>query len=239
MAFDGPYGVYHSQYDDHLWVARIGDPGFRYHETMTKLWGVMALRLANAEALPMDYRPYASRVGEFVEELKRHGRRRRRRLTPRPRSRRSAGRRAVRQGGGRDRAEQSAALANNDAPLLAKVNARLMRGERALLDPEGIPGRPWYRHQIYAPKPTYAPELLPALNEAIDRATRKVAEAVSRISAALDRSAKALRRIVVQVPSAGGARARMTPHGKWPKHRLQRQPGTAPRERLTKAIPRR
>ena len=36
---------------------------------MTKLWGVMALRLANAEALPMDYRPYASRVGEFVAEL--------------------------------------------------------------------------------------------------------------------------------------------------------------------------
>src|SRR5262249_2720409 len=69
MAFDGPYGVYHSQYDDHLWVARIGDPGFRYHEAMTKLWGMMALRLANADALPMDYRPYASKVGEFVGEL--------------------------------------------------------------------------------------------------------------------------------------------------------------------------
>ncbi|MBK5298494.1 MAG: M28 family peptidase, partial [Vicinamibacteria bacterium] len=42
MSFDGPYGVYHSQYDNHQWVARIGDPGFRYHEAMTKLWGVMA-----------------------------------------------------------------------------------------------------------------------------------------------------------------------------------------------------
>ena len=59
-----------------------------------------------------------------------------------------------------------------------------MRGERAMLDPEGIPGRPWYRHQIYAPKYTYAPELLPALNEAIDSGdAAKVTEAVTRIAA--------------------------------------------------------
>ncbi len=69
MAFDGAYGVYHSQYDDHLWVSRIGDPGFKYHEAMTKLWGVMALRLANADALPLDYRPYASAVADFEKEL--------------------------------------------------------------------------------------------------------------------------------------------------------------------------
>ena len=73
MSFDGPYGVYHSQYDNHQWVERIGDPGFRYHEAMTKLWGVMALRLANADALPLDYRPYAARIGEFASEIeKRH-----------------------------------------------------------------------------------------------------------------------------------------------------------------------
>ena len=65
--------------------------------------------------------------------------------------------------------------------------------EAILPDPEGIPSRPWYRHQIYAPKPTYAPELLPALYEAIDLGDAvKVTEAVSRISAALDRSAKEL-----------------------------------------------
>ena len=69
IAFDGPYGVYHSQYDNHQWVERIGDPGFRYHEAMTKLWGLMALRLANADALPLDYRPYAARVREFADEV--------------------------------------------------------------------------------------------------------------------------------------------------------------------------
>ena len=42
-----------------------------------------------------------------------------------------------------------------------------MDAERALLDPGGIPGRPWYRHQVYAPKFTYAPEVLPGPAEAI------------------------------------------------------------------------
>ena len=42
-----------------------------------------------------------------------------------------------------------------------------MRVERALLDPDGIPGRPWYRHLVYAPKFTYAPEVLPGPAEAI------------------------------------------------------------------------
>ena len=68
-----------------------------------------------------------------------------------------------------------------------------MRTERALLDPEGIPGRPWYRHQIYAPKFTYAPDLLPALGEAIEAGdSAGVAAAVTKISAALDRASKAL-----------------------------------------------
>jgi len=46
----------------------------------------------------------------------------------------------------------------------------LIATERALTDHDGIPGRPWYRHLIYAPKPTYAPEVLPGLAEAIDAA---------------------------------------------------------------------
>ncbi len=46
FTFDGPYGVYHSIYDNHHWVSRIGDPGFRYHVALVHVWGLMALRLA-------------------------------------------------------------------------------------------------------------------------------------------------------------------------------------------------
>ena len=71
LTFDGPYGVYHSIYDTHDWVAKVGDPGFRYHVTMVQLWGVLTLRLANADALPLDYEPYADRIQEFTREVER------------------------------------------------------------------------------------------------------------------------------------------------------------------------
>src|SRR5205807_3325064 len=69
MSFTGPYGVYHSLYDDHLWVSKFGDPGFRYHAAMTRLWGLLALRLANADIVPFEYVPYARRIREFVAEV--------------------------------------------------------------------------------------------------------------------------------------------------------------------------
>ncbi len=59
MTFDGPYGVYHSAYDNHYWVSKIGDPGFRYHTLMAQLWGTLALRLANADVLPYAMETYA------------------------------------------------------------------------------------------------------------------------------------------------------------------------------------
>jgi N-acetylated-alpha-linked acidic dipeptidase len=65
--------------------------------------------------------------------------------------------------------------------------------ERALLDPAGIPKRPWYRHQIYAPKYTYAPELFPGVAEAIEAADairaraqlRALVDAIQRAAAAM------------------------------------------------------
>ena len=68
MTFTGPYGVYHSVYDNHLWMQKFGDPGFLRHVAMTRVWGVMALRLANADVVPLDYRATADRVREFVKE---------------------------------------------------------------------------------------------------------------------------------------------------------------------------
>jgi N-acetylated-alpha-linked acidic dipeptidase len=41
-----------------------------------------------------------------------------------------------------------------------------MQCERALLRPEGLPRRPWYKHQIYAPG--YSPKTIPAVREAIE-----------------------------------------------------------------------
>ena len=61
--------VYHSVYDTHHWVSRIGDPGFRYHVALVQLWGVLSMRLADSDVLPLDYEPYARRVAEFIAEV--------------------------------------------------------------------------------------------------------------------------------------------------------------------------
>ncbi len=78
MSFNGPYGVYHSAYDSHYWVSRLGDPGFRYALLMTQLWGTMALRLANAALLPLDVEVYAAALTGFVGAPGRDPRSRRR-----------------------------------------------------------------------------------------------------------------------------------------------------------------
>jgi N-acetylated-alpha-linked acidic dipeptidase len=195
MTFDGPYGVYHSMYDNHEWVARFGDPGFRYHAAMARLWGVMALRLANADLLPLDYRPYASAIREYSGELKKRwgdlG-------TPR-----SAGEAFAPLDAATERLARaadaiarraSAALAAGDRAGLERINRALIRAERAFLDPDGIPGRPWYRHQVYAPRFTYAPEVLPAIAEALDaRDAARATAQMARVAAAIDRAASTLR----------------------------------------------
>jgi N-acetylated-alpha-linked acidic dipeptidase len=92
------------------------------------------------------------------------------------------------------RVETLLAARNPDANASNGVTRALMTAERALIDREGIPDRPWYRHLIYAPKPTYAPEVLPGVAEAIaagDR--RRLAGQVARLVAALDRAAAILR----------------------------------------------
>ena len=75
------------------------------------------------------------------------------------------------------------------------ITAALIATERALTDRDGIPGRPWYRHLIYAPKPTYAPEVLPGVAEAAAAGDRiRLEQQVKRLTAALDRAAAMLER---------------------------------------------
>jgi N-acetylated-alpha-linked acidic dipeptidase len=187
LSFDGPYGVYHSVYDNHHWVARIGDPGFRYHAAMVRIWGLLALRLANADVVPLDYIAYARRIREFLEPI---DGRYASELAPARAAvdRLAAAATAVAQ-------EIDAAVSEGSPSSRAALSRRLMAAERAFLDPAGIPGRPWYRHQIYAPKFTYAPELLPGVAEAAARGdAAEVRRQAERLVAAIDRAADALSR---------------------------------------------
>jgi len=187
MTFTGPYGVYHSVYDNHLWMQKFGDPGFLRHAAMARLWGVLATRLANADVVPLDYRATAERVREYVREtVDRSDASQNDALRP------LAGAvdrfaRAAQAAGSRIDALLAADAA--DPGTTARFDAALMKTERAFLDPSGLPGRPWYRHQLFAPKPTYAPEVLPGVTEALAAANRALVETeVTVLVRALDRA---------------------------------------------------
>ena len=155
--FDGPYGVYHSIYDTHEWMRRFGDPGFRYHAAMAQLWGLMALRLANAEVLPFDYGVYGRDILVYLDDVEAVARARNVDVDLGPA-------RAAAEALARLPAASAAAAGAPDSP---RRNAALMRAERDLLSRDGIPGRPWFRHLIYAPLPSYEAETLPGVREAV------------------------------------------------------------------------
>jgi N-acetylated-alpha-linked acidic dipeptidase len=90
--------------------------------------------------------------------------------------------------------DREAAVARADAEALRIANRRLIQFERAFLSTGGIPGRPWYRHLIYAPKYTYAPEVFPGVSEALDaKDPARAANQAQALSAAIRRAAEVLR----------------------------------------------
>ena len=72
-------------------------------------------------------------------------------------------------------ANGGAALAS--APL-SPLNALLVQSERKLTSPEGLPGRPWYKHEIYAPGvyTGYGVKTMPAVRESIEQKKWKQAD---------------------------------------------------------------
>ena len=61
---------------------------------------------------------------------------------------------------------------------LPTVNTQLIAVERTLILPDGLPGRPWYRNQIYAPGlyTGYGVKTLPGVRESIEEKQWKLAE---------------------------------------------------------------
>jgi N-acetylated-alpha-linked acidic dipeptidase len=79
------------------------------------------------------------------------------------------------------------------AAVMARVNELLMQSGPALTDPAGLPARPWFKNQIYAPGAYtgYESKPLPGVLEAMDRKDWKEAESqIPRAAAALDRETK-------------------------------------------------
>jgi N-acetylated-alpha-linked acidic dipeptidase len=78
MGFSGPFGPYHSSYDTLRYATAWSDPGFVLHRTAAQLYGIVAMRVANADALPYAFASYVPvlRAGllRLEERARREGR---------------------------------------------------------------------------------------------------------------------------------------------------------------------
>jgi N-acetylated-alpha-linked acidic dipeptidase len=178
--FNGRYGVYHSIYDDFYWMEKFGDPEFITHATAARLYTLIVMRAASAEIVPLKFVPYGEALRDYVDDLRRIVLRKGRTVDsdaskppivfdglPRLIA-------AIKgfetQAATLDLATDALAKREGAAQSqFAKVNDALTKVERAFLLPKGLPGRPWFKHAVYAPGLTtgYAAWTFPGIRQAI------------------------------------------------------------------------
>jgi len=187
----GPYGVYHSVFDNFAWYTMNADPDFTYLQEMARVLGLEALRMADTDVLPYDYVAYAAAISSYIDAAKRKA------------SEKSLGgldfaaaqAAATRFFAAANRAHGLQIAASGDLAQLGKLNWALRQTESALISEAGLPNRPWYRHTIYAPGEFtgYSAVVLPGVNEAIDaKDATSAAQQLTVLTQALTRAAQTL-----------------------------------------------
>ncbi len=202
---EGGGGVYHSKYDSFHWYKHFSDGNFTYGRTLAQVITVAMMRLADATVLPYEFASLARTVRGYADEIQKAA---------------SGTSKSVElhdvyaqlgrlEGNSRNYEE---ALAGVDKRLpqiapekLARVNEALFRTERGLLNSRGLPGREWYRHQLYAPGlyTGYGAKTMPGVREAVEGArwdeanqqARHVAHALKRLNASLEEATRLLRSV--------------------------------------------
>jgi N-acetylated-alpha-linked acidic dipeptidase len=188
MYFDGPYGVYHSMYDDYFRQSTIVDPGFRIGTGLSRLWGVLAWRLAEAQVLPMRYSAYARAAIGYIEAAEQHA------GTAKPLRLAAARAAAARWEAAATGFERRLTFESPSPEAARAVNEQLIAVERALVEDTGQRGRPFIRHLLVAPQPSYRSAYLPRIWDAIDRDDRAAIPGYEQeIVAAFDHAAAILK----------------------------------------------
>ena len=183
----GPYGVYHSAFDNYAWYTQNADPKFVYLQEMARVFGLEALRMADTDVLPYDYVTYAREISSYIDAAKQKSKDQGLSLDLGP-----AQAAAVRFSAAAEHVHRQQTAASGD---LAKLNLELRQAEADLLSEAGLPNRPWFRHTIYAPGEYtgYAAVVIPGVNEALDsKDQQRAAQQLTVLTLALNRAAQTL-----------------------------------------------
>ncbi len=158
--------------------------------------GVALLRLSEAELLPFDYESYGRQILEYIADIEQQAVKA---SAAGAKQVDFAGLKSAAEGfakaGADIRARGETALSSPTTGGLAALNRRLMMAERDLIEPAGLPDRPWYRHVIYAPGlyTGYGVKTIPGVREAVDaRNFMRAAEQARLVISALQRATKTL-----------------------------------------------
>jgi N-acetylated-alpha-linked acidic dipeptidase len=189
MSSSGNYGVYHSVFDNFQWYKKFADPDFLYSQEISRVYGLEVLRMSEADVLPYDYETYGKEISEYLEAAQKKSATAFGDQAPAFQLAQGAAERFTLAG------TAVAAVQRDPKANRAQLNGLLSQTERALLLPNGLPNRPWFRHSVYAPGEYtgYAAVVIPGVNEAIDAGDRPRATAeLLHLTEALNRAAALL-----------------------------------------------
>ncbi len=185
----GPYGVYHSTFDDYTWFTKFADPTFVYEQQQARVFGLEILHMADADVLPYDYRLYGKEVESYVAEAQKRATEAKMDVDFGAATAAAARFAAAGQG------VYKVQIAASTGAEEAKLNTALRDAESALLEEAGLPRRPWYKHTIYAPGEYtgYAAVVIPGVNEGIDvKDNARTQGQLNALATALNHSAEIL-----------------------------------------------
>lgn len=202
-----PIYHYHSNYDSFHWMDNFGDPEWKYHDTLTKFWGLLTLSLSETEVIPFKATDYGkllyNQVSSLEQELSRGDNETH--VFSKLKDELSE---FIDQAKEYD--EYTRKLQDEytrDYPwykwyikvtLLFKIkitNFKLFKIERAFLYDEGLDDRSWFKHIVFAPDRElgYTGALLPGLTEAVeDYSLERIIKWSEIISTALKKAKKLL-----------------------------------------------
>ncbi|MEA2164220.1 MAG: N-acetylated-alpha-linked acidic dipeptidase [Thermoanaerobaculia bacterium] len=198
---EGGGGSYHSVYDSFDHYTRFLDPTFDYGIAQAKTTGRLVLRLANADVLPFELSTFAETMSRYLDELTKLSETMRQNIEEKNRLVREhayeiaadptkpfVGPKAEEpvpylnfaplqnavahlKQSTREFDRAVAALPADAAVRQAAADQALMHIEQSLLRADGLPKRPWFRHQIYAPGfyTGYGVKTVPGVREAIEQ----------------------------------------------------------------------
>ncbi|KAA2216465.1 transferrin receptor-like dimerization domain-containing protein [Maribacter flavus] len=203
-------GEYHTIYDTYPHYKRFKDPEFAYGVALANTAGRITLRLANADIIPLDFSAWYKTVSGYLEEImeetakmrtsvEKHNKlidRNAFELALDPRENIKAPERkepvpyldfsplqnVLSELKSTIDAYSSIDLHKVSKAEKEKLNALLMDAEHKLTSEDGLPRRPWFKHQIYAPGfyTGYGVKTLPGVREAIEQ--KNWSEAKEQIS---------------------------------------------------------